>query len=177
MTNIPLRELMELSFGVRPFQVVNAPEWTQNERFDIIGTIPSDVEPAPGIQSPKRRALLEERFKLMTHRETRESSVHRLVRARADGKVMPGYITMESFASWLSTRIEHIVLDRTGRVGPFQFELTFAPIANIDVIDRRGVYALALTTALQEHLGLNVESTRAPVEVLVIDSVDRPTPD
>jgi uncharacterized protein (TIGR03435 family) len=42
------------------------------------------------------------------------------------------------------------------------------------VIDLNGP---SLVTALQEQLGLKLESTRGPVEILVIDSVDRPTPD
>ena len=73
-----------------------------------------------------------------------------------------------------------IVVDRTGLTGGWNFILTFAPDPGrgtppADVaVDPN---APSLFTALQEQLGLKLESTKAPVEVLVIDSVEHPTPD
>jgi uncharacterized protein (TIGR03435 family) len=74
-----------------------------------------------------------------------------------------------------------IVVDKTGLAGGWDMQMTFAPDPG------RGTpppdappadpNAPSLFTALQEQLGLKLESTRAPVEVLVIDSVERPTPD
>ncbi|MGE0447733.1 MAG: TIGR03435 family protein, partial [Vicinamibacterales bacterium] len=82
-----------------------------------------------------------------------------------------------------------IVIDRTGLTGNFDLDLTWTPdfMANLpagaagapttifgQAIDPNGP---SLATAIQEQLGLKLEATKAPVEVLVIDSVSRPTPD
>jgi uncharacterized protein (TIGR03435 family) len=63
------------------------------------------------------------------------------------------------------------VIDRTGLLGRFDFTLTFAPEGSTDTD------APSIFTALQEQLGLKLEPTTGPVDVLVVDSVERPTPD
>jgi len=76
--------------------------------------------------------------------------------------------------------IDRVVLDRTGIAGDFDFTLEFAlPRASLDAgpaatSDDSGP---ALGTALREQLGLIMRSTRAPVDVPVIDRIERPTPD
>jgi uncharacterized protein (TIGR03435 family) len=84
-------------------------------------------------------------------------------------------ISMSSLVSALSSGISRIVLDRTGLEGAYDVKLTWTP----DFV-RQGngdVNTPSLSTALQEQLGLKLESTRGPVDVLVIDYVERPTPD
>jgi len=224
-----VRTLIATAFNLPAYQIVNAPDWTQNERFDIVAQMPADVKPAAGVQAEMLRTLLTERFKLVTHRETRELPVSALVIARADGKVAPGlepasadcapggsrrlgpgpdgrpqlpppgvrpcetvggtssftsgYITMEALARMVSGRMGRIVLNRTGLAGAFQIALRFTP-EPIAIAGNRPQEPTVVdpnlpsfATALQEQLGLRLESTRAPIEVLVIDSVDRPTPD
>ena len=70
------------------------------------------------------------------------------------------------------TGIDRPVLDRTGLKGNFGFQLKFAPAANVNPDPDRP----HLVTALTEQLGLKLEATQAPIDVLVIDSVERPTP-
>jgi uncharacterized protein (TIGR03435 family) len=66
------------------------------------------------------------------------------------------------------------VIDRTGLTGTFDWELQWTA----DPFPRPGALdALTLFTALQEQLGLRLDSARGPIEALVIDSVERPTPD
>ena len=64
-----------------------------------------------------------------------------------------------------------IVIDSTGLSGNWQFVLTFAPDGATDS------HTPSFFTALREQLGLKLESTNAPVDVLVIDHVERPTSD
>jgi uncharacterized protein (TIGR03435 family) len=90
-----------------------------------------------------------------------------------------GNTTMATLAGSLRTFSGREVVDRTGLTGEFDFDLQFSvpqttrgadagvPVAPID---EAGVF-----TALQEQLGLKLESTRGPVEVMVIDSAARPT--
>ena len=63
------------------------------------------------------------------------------------------------------------VVDRTGLIGRFDFTLTWAPEGSTDT------NAPSIFTAVQEQLGLKLEPTRGPVDVLVVDSAERPTPD
>jgi uncharacterized protein (TIGR03435 family) len=101
---------------------------------------------------------------------------------------------LAALTDYLSGLLRRIVVDRTGLTGRFDLELIWTPDqlpagdapariavggAEIDLtggvnIDPNGA---ALLTALREQLGLKIESARAPVEVLVIDRVERPTPD
>jgi uncharacterized protein (TIGR03435 family) len=101
---------------------------------------------------------------------------------------------LAALTDYLSGLMRRVVVDRTGLTGRFDYELTWTPDqlppagspdrirvggADIDLtggvqIDPNGA---ALLTALREQLGLEVESARGPVQVFVIDRVERPTPD
>jgi uncharacterized protein (TIGR03435 family) len=80
-------------------------------------------------------------------------------------------ITMETFARNLSGATGRYVVDKTGLTGLFDLALEFTPEQSAD---NPGA---SLFTAIQEQLGLKLDAQRAPVEVLVIDSVALPTPD
>lgn len=94
----------------------------------------------------------------------------------------PGQLTargaaMELFVQTITsvpvvTGIDRPVIDRTGLQGNYGFALKFAPVGAPNADAERP----EMVTALREQLGLRLESTRAPLEVLVIDSVERPTP-
>jgi uncharacterized protein (TIGR03435 family) len=94
-----------------------------------------------------------------------------------------GGVTMETFARNLSNFAGRITLDRTGLTGTFDVDLEWSP----DQLPPPGSLpaglppppsdAPSLFTAMQEQLGLKLDSQRGPVEVLVIDSAERPTPD
>ena len=85
-----------------------------------------------------------------------------------------GGYPMSELARWLTGQTQRAVIDRTGLSGAWDFELTFAPA---DVAASAAADTPALFTALQEQLGLKLEATRAPAEVLVVDRIERPTPD
>ena len=106
------------------------------------------------------------------------------------GQIVGGDFPLSSLAQFLSSIVERTVVDRTGLAGNFDFDLRWTPdqlpkrapgtpadqplrVNGID-IDPNGP---SIFTALQEQLGLKLESTRGPVEVLVIDHVQRPVPD
>jgi uncharacterized protein (TIGR03435 family) len=71
----------------------------------------------------------------------------------------------------LSMVVERTVVDRTALSGPYNGTLTWSENQAPDAT------GASIFTALQEQLGLKLESTRGPVEVLVIDHVEPPTPD
>ena len=99
------------------------------------------------------------------------------------GTLIGGGQTMATLANTLSRMTNRVVLDRTGLPGSFDVDLQFNPdgldglappspdrAASID--DRPSIFA-----ALQEQLGLKLESTRGPIDMLVVDRAERPEPD
>jgi uncharacterized protein (TIGR03435 family) len=89
-------------------------------------------------------------------------------------RIRGGGLTMTFLANALTGFAQRVVVNRTGLEGPFDFDLTYAPAARGagpgPSDDRPSIF-----TAVQEQLGLKLESATAPVEVLVIDSVSMPT--
>jgi uncharacterized protein (TIGR03435 family) len=233
-TNVPLRFLIQNAYRLQPFQLVGGPDWIGTERFDISAKAEGEFPPPTpgGPPSPAQlmmRALLEERFHLTVHQETREMPIYALTVARADGKLgtqlrlstvdcaalgaarrggpppsppppgerprcgirmAPGQVAgggfpLSQLANTLSQSLQRVVVDRTGLAGNFDFDLTWTPdqmpsgppppgAPPLPAIDPNGA---SIFTAVQEQLGLKLESTRGPVDVLVIDRVERPTPD
>jgi len=104
------------------------------------------------------------------------------------GNISAGSTPLSQVAGSLSNFVGRTVVDRTGLSGNFDFELTYTPdqmpagapakpadqptLANGVAIDPNGP---SIFTAIQEQLGLKLESTKGPVDVLVIDSVEHPT--
>ena len=84
---------------------------------------------------------------------------------------------MEQFIVRLSAFVGRLVIDRTGLTGDFDLDLSYTPES-----PARGAIGVptdgpSIFTALQEQLGLKLESQRGPVDVFVIDRAERPTPD
>jgi len=105
------------------------------------------------------------------------------------GNILAGAMPMTQLATSLSNMVGRIVVDRTGLTGNYDFELTYtpeqlaqggpagrggAPGGGGPAIDPNGP---SIYTAIQEQLGLKLDSQRGPVETLVIDRVERPTED
>ena len=91
-------------------------------------------------------------------------------------------VTMAQLAASMNNpRVDRVVVDRTGLAGRFDLDLTFFPAADAwvrypivtSLLDQLGLRTSF--TAIQEQLGLKLESQTAPVDVLVIDSAERPT--
>lgn len=219
-TNATLRMLIREAYRIADEQIIDAPEWIANERFDVNAKLEREapmVRGVPGERQFALQSLLAERFKLAVHRETREFPMYALVMARADRKPGPGLKPLSydcspeaapariaaaeagkpvgtcgtrvntgriRFAGALSAFARAIspdgrtVVDRTGLSGNWEFDLAFTPEpqslrpgqSEPPPVDPNGP---SLVTALQEQLGLKLESIRGPIEVLVVDRVER----
>jgi uncharacterized protein (TIGR03435 family) len=95
------------------------------------------------------------------------------------GRIVTNGLPISAVLGALGGMVGRVVVDRTGLTGGWDLDVTFAPEAGrggqpSDVADPN---APSIFTALQEQLGLKLESTKAPIEVTVIDSVEQPTPD
>lgn len=194
--NITLAQYIAFAYDVLPAQIAGAPAWVKQETFDIIGK--GAVSASDEDVQKMLQALLEKRFGLKLHRESKEMPVYVLTVAKGGpkmheakessggfrlgrGKVQGDGVTMGNFAGILSGRVDRPVVDGTGLTGSYDFELQWTPQAapaspNPDEAspDPSGP---SIFTAVQEQLGLRLEARRAPVPLLVLDHVERaPTP-
>jgi uncharacterized protein (TIGR03435 family) len=178
--NSSLDELIRYAYDLKDYQL-SGPHWLNDDSvcFDISAT-------APGATQNEMRAMLQtllaERFHLQVRRETRELPIYKMVPAKGGPKLKPAAsetgapsfksnsgssggamsatgVTMADFAAQLSRDFKRPVFDQTGLTGRYDFSLHY---------DETG-----MASAIQQQLGLRVESAKAPVEVLVVDSIDR----
>jgi uncharacterized protein (TIGR03435 family) len=191
IVNEPVKLLIRLAFQLQDSQIAGAPAWLDADRFDIEARTGFPEKPPPGQISPILQDLLADRFHLEFHREAREISVYALVLAKGGHKLKPAAdgessgmntetgrgtshlaataSSLDVLAKWIGNRVGRIVLDQTGLEGAYDFSLTWSPNPGPDSADP------TLPTALNEQLGLRLASRKAPVEVLVIDGIRRPT--
>jgi uncharacterized protein (TIGR03435 family) len=99
----------------------------------------------------------------------------------AGGQMIAGGLPLSQLASLLSSMVQRVVIDKTGLMRNFDFELKWTPDRTTSGTPVSAAPsdpdAPSIFAALQEQLGLKLESATNPVEVLVVDHVERPTPD
>jgi uncharacterized protein (TIGR03435 family) len=199
-TNITVRELIRLGYGVRDYQLERAPKWIDSQRFDITAKSTSASTKLDELKALVRE-LLVERFQLATHRETKQSAVYVLVLAKGGPKLTPHddvgpktrggcgrlvgrRVTADAISTILSRQLEHEVVNHTGLSGEYDFQLDFTPDTGPcrAAADSQGGSAATdpsgtptLYTAVQQQLGLKLESSKGPVEMLIIDRVEKPS--
>ena len=203
--NTTVSDLIAFSYSLHARQITGAPEWIDNEKYNVTGQPQAEGQPNERQLKAMVRSLLEERFRIAVHRESRELPVYAMIVATAGPKlsknatnpdglpslffkglgVLPAInASMSDLANVMQTAVlDRPVVDRTGLSGRFDFTLTWTP----DESQFRGMGVRVpapstdpnlppgLFTAIEEQLGLKLESTRAPVEVLVVDRVEKPS--
>jgi len=179
-----------------PSQIIGLPDWATTERYDITAKIAQEFASLTTQEqfrnmSPMVQALLEDRFKLKLHHETREMPIYALVVSRPDRmrptttdcRATPDKCRIESTAGHysgisfninnllivLSNAVERVVIDRTGLQGSYDIDIDWAAEPGSD--------KPSIFTAVQEQLGLKLEAEKGPVDVVVVDHVERPTED
>jgi uncharacterized protein (TIGR03435 family) len=190
VTNDTVKDLIQDAFRVKDFQITGGPGWLSTARYDIVATSgtagDSDEQFAPLLQS-----LLEDRFGLKFHRETKESTVYSLVVAKGgpkmtvdsgegedssqtnskDGRttMVARKVTVAMLASRLERQVGRRVVNNTGLTAAYDYTLTWSQDQSADPTGP------SIFTALQEQLGLKLDSMKGPVDTVVIDSVERPS--
>jgi uncharacterized protein (TIGR03435 family) len=183
------------AFDIREDRLIARSKWLDAVRYDVVVEAPP--EPRRGELQWMTQSLLADRFGLVAHREQRTQSFLALVvdnsgaklkisapppgpANNAFGMTQPGHltgtnVTAAMLANVLSNQTGRSVQDFTGLPGIFDFTLTWAPDGTSQ---NDSVAALpSLSTALREQLGLKLETRKGPVEVVIVDRIEKaPSP-
>jgi uncharacterized protein (TIGR03435 family) len=200
-----LKALIGLAWRLKGFELSGGDSWTASDRWsieakaDAVPAVPDWAPPyIPEVIAARLRALLEDRFALRTHRETRTLPVYVLTVGRngpkhapddpsappgslraGPGAIIGSAVTMDQFVIVLSRLMDRPLIDKTGLKSSYNLSLHFAPEsaprAASGSPESPASEDPSIFTAIQEQLGLKLESTQEPVDVLVIDSAQRPT--
>jgi uncharacterized protein (TIGR03435 family) len=200
-----LRVLASAAYNLNPKAVSGGPAWIDSDRYDVLARTPGSVRPTLDEQMAMLRKLLADRFNLTFHREKKEMPVYALTIAKNGPKLkesqsattnpegppplvfvmapdvvrVPGRAAkMSEFASILQrAAFDRPVLDRTGLTAAYDFDLEFAPDESLfgGVLRAGDGTRPGLFAAIQEQLGLKLESTRGLVDAIVIEKIDRPS--
>lgn len=194
--NVTLRSLILRAYDIKDYQL-EGPDWLGSQRFDISAKIPDSVSDDSRNREKYRSAfesmmqsMLVERFKLATHRDRKTMGVYAVVVGKTGIKfkeVPPGGpsnsdsnnthytgsgISMDRFGEFLSHHTDVPVLDFTGLKGVYDLKLDWQEEhQGHDNADAAA--GPAITEAVQDQLGLRMERRKAPVEILVVDHVEK----
>ncbi|MGA7159039.1 MAG: TIGR03435 family protein [Acidobacteriaceae bacterium] len=195
--NETLESMIAAAYGVHPKQIVDAPDWSSKQRWDVKGV--PDVEGMPSWPQYQEmiRTLLVERFGLKFHRDKRELPIFAVTVAKGGPKlaasksdpdglqdqtmsgngVQKDYRftnnSMAAFAQGMEYFMDRPVVDETGLKGKYDFELKWTMDGAPPQTDPNA--PPGLFTAVQEQLGLKLEATKGMAEVLVIDHAEKPS--
>jgi uncharacterized protein (TIGR03435 family) len=225
-TNVRLKMLIGLAYNVKSFEISGGPAWIESDGYDINAKA-ADTNTNLDQLRPMLQTLLEDRFQLKVHRETKEMPVYALMFAKngsrlpeakdggcvkmgpdsplppppAPGQLPPtlcggflrapnllqaGKVDMKQLVNVLSDLLARPVTDKTGFTGTFDVKLEFSQEGtSFGGGFGGGGIALAggpppgddskpsIFTALQDQLGLKLESQKGPGEILVIDHAEK----
>jgi uncharacterized protein (TIGR03435 family) len=199
---LSLTNLLLQAYDIQRNQIVGCPGWCDSEFFDVVGKAEnSDV--TPDQVRLMLQTLLADRFRLAVRREKQERSGYaltvgkngmKLKAAGADettGASASGYIRtfqrlpIAALVNFLANSARQPVFDETGLKGLFDFTLDLTPRADdpLQAAVRNGVPLAAdptngfsrIAEAVENQLGLRLESRRIPTEMLIIDHVEHPS--
>jgi len=185
--------LVRYAYDVKSYQVSGGPNWATSDRWDIGAKGEGEGVLRPDQVRKMIQALLADRFHVQLRRETKQTPVYALVVAGKAGpklkesapdaagglnvsldrttQITATKASIEQLVGQLTGDLDRPVVDKTGLTGSYDFKLKWAPDSSaVTDLDAPSIF-----TALQEQLGLKLESATAPIEVLVIDRLEKPS--
>jgi uncharacterized protein (TIGR03435 family) len=203
--NTSLTYLLAYSSDMQQNQIVGAPAWADTDKFDIKAEPDTPGQPNHQQLNSMVQKLLADRFKLTFHREKKELPAYVLVLestslkvAKSDddsssgpgfsfrgfGKVVVTNSTIADFVHMLQVLVlDRPVVDQTGLTGRYNFTLTWTP--DDSQYFRTGMKPVRpsatadappdLFTAINQQMGMKLHTAKVPVDVLVIDHVEKPS--
>jgi uncharacterized protein (TIGR03435 family) len=166
--------------------------------WDIMAKAEGDAVPTNAQFRQMLKSLLAERFQLKVHTEMRETPVYALVVGKGGMKFkesdpdadatghydMKGRNIVITYARAGMSDIVHavtnalldrLVVDHTGLTGTYNITLTYTPNYRANRESEPDLGDITVFQAIEEQLGLKLEARKEPVEVLVVDNVEKPT--
>ena len=192
--NFPLTYIIQESFGIRPPELAG-PDWLARERYDIHGKTSA---PRPTVDLLAMvRGTLATRFHMKWHWEPRPIPVYALTVDDPRGTLGPnisritsdcaapggcpyrhssgsfdGSVLWTRFVQLLTYSVDRKLVDETGLSGSFRISLQWTPGLSSASDTGTGIF-----TAVKEQLGMSLVAKNAAVDILVIDRIERPSPD
>jgi bla regulator protein blaR1 len=201
--NFTARRLIQTAYRIKDFQISGGPAWVGSDFYDV--SAKSEAAVQQDEMMPLLQVLLASRFQLVVRRETKEMPVYALVVAKNGPKLKPadasaprmirirrGLLTAAQgstaiVADQLQNFLGRTVIDRTGLTGNYDVKLEWVPDEyQVAMLSAMGVpegfgapppdwHGPSLFTALEEQLGLKLESQKGPVEIFTIERIERPS--
>jgi uncharacterized protein (TIGR03435 family) len=188
--NKSLRQIIQEAYGVEDYRLLG-PDWIDSERYDIVAKSPASVRHQAEMM-PMLKALLADRFKLEVHHESKDLTVYALIVSKqgmklqaAKGGEAPGLkgrqdeghihfesLTIGQLAAILSELLKQPVVDQTGVQGAFAVWLDWTP-GRADAAAGAAPPNASLFVAMNEQLGLGLQMRKAPLDVLIVDRVEK----
>lgn len=199
-----LSDLIQFAYGLHPRQLAGSPEWTESNKYDVVGLASGNAEPAEREWMKMMANLITERFHLRFHTEKRELAAYAITVDKDGPKLEPTDGAADSFPS-LGFRGRGQLIARNASIGDLAWELQSAvldrPVVDQTQLSKRFHFTLSWTpdefqtsalagadpsdgdvppnlfTALRNQLGLRLTATKSNVEVMVVDQVQLPDRD
>ena len=199
-SGIHLENLIMSAYGlIVSDQIVGLPGWADSATFDIQAKMGDDTFAALQKLPRKERyhqqdlmlqSLLADRFQLKIHHETRQLPVYDLVIAKDGLKMQPApagehgswstdngrfngkAVPLDSFVFSLSNEVGRLVVNKTGLTGNYTIALKWTPFDQQGQADS----GPSIFAALEQQLGLKLVSAKGPVDTIVVDHVEKPSP-
>lgn len=202
--NHTVKTLVAAAYNLSLRAISGGPSWIDDVHYDIFAKPPGAIRPTLEAQSSMLRKLLAERFHLTFHREPKVLSIYALTIAKNGPRLEPAApspdgppplaIVIGPHGVWLPARdasigefisvmqraaLDRPIVDKTGLTGRYDFKLAWTPdetqFGGVAPRETSESTEPDLFTAIQQQLGLKLEATRGPVDIFVIDRVERPT--
>jgi uncharacterized protein (TIGR03435 family) len=194
-TNVTLTDIIVMAYQTRRIQMRGGPDWIDSDRFNIA----AKADEGEGEFKREQlvalvQALLEDRFKLALHRETEERTVYALLPGKTPPKIQPAKegeqkammrgnrgemrfqgMPLGGLVNTLANILHMPVVDGTGMTGSYDFTLDPRQLSVRTQPVTADLWPDLVLAAVQEQLGFKLEKRKAPLEITVIDRVERPT--
>jgi uncharacterized protein (TIGR03435 family) len=198
-------DLLMFAYKLHPRQISGAPDWLGTEKYDIQGKADTPGQANDKQTGIMMQKLLASRFGLKFHMEKREMSAFvltvakdgpspKMTKSTVDpndnssfyftklGHLTIRNLTMDDFAHWMQTVLDRPVVDHTNLPGHFDGKLNWTPdetqfaiFGNHTAPPEEADAPPPLSKAIQEQLGLKLDVMKVPVDVMVIDHVEKPS--
>ena len=186
-THTSLKLLIAIAYGMSDNRVEALPGWAEDTNYDVNAKAEDGKLLSDETLQPLLQQLLAERLQVKAHFETRQVKGYALVPGKGKPKLVPSSspegqmmilpdgvagqgMTMVTLADLLSRPLGRPVMDKTGLTGHYDVKLSFAPLNDANST------LPSPSVAIEEQLGLRLETAQVPEKMLVVDHAERVPP-